>query len=159
MPGPVLSALHMRSQFLLPPGIQCHLRGRSRRPQTAVGDTQTQGVLGHCGPSAGRRASDPGLSPSKAPPSPQPRPTLGPVCFCNNVFIFSQGPEKPQAVSIAGDPRGFILVVYSSLESQTNVSSFGGALFACRRIECEVTFPVNSVSPVPAHGPPTLGSS
>lgn len=43
-------------------------------------------------------------------------PTWG-LAFCDNVFIFSQWPGEPQAVSTAGKPRGFISVVHSSLES------------------------------------------
>ena len=51
--------------------------------------------------------------------------------FCDNVFIFTQWPKEPQAISIAGKPRSFISVVYLSLESLPNVYSFGGAVFAC----------------------------
>lgn len=54
---------------------------------------------------------------------------------------------------MAGKPRVFILVVYSSLKSKSNIFFFGGAVLTCRRIEREAKCFINTISPVSGYDP------
>lgn len=149
MPGTVPWALHVLPQVFLSPRIKCHLKAQSSfGPDTFAGrrafdpglpPSKSPPFPWPCSLCSSRALHDSAwftpvessLVCTSVTPNLDSNSNTGPLYFCDNVFIFTQWPEEPQAISIAGKPGSFTSVVYSPLESLPNVYSFGGAVFAC----------------------------